>query len=268
MLKFLFWNIARNPVTPLIADLAIEREVDFILLAECAIPPARLLLALNAGSPQYHYVPNQYERLVLFVRFSSELTRTLLDSPNLLITRVSLPAREEFLLAAVHLPSRLREEATSLNMEGEEIARTIREHETREGHERTLVIGDFNLNPFEPAVAGTAGFHAVMSKQIARRGARVVHGRRYPFFYNPLWNHFGDETPPAGTYFYRGGGHLAYFWHIFDQVLVRPELIKYLPAQPVEIITTVKAQTLLRGNEVPDRTRMSDHLPVLFTMKM
>jgi endonuclease/exonuclease/phosphatase family metal-dependent hydrolase len=67
-------------------------------------------------------------------------------------------------------------------MECEEIARTIREHESRECHERTVVIGDLNLT--------------------------------------------------------------------------------------VAIITTAGAQELLRGNEIPDRTKISDHLPLLFTMNM
>jgi hypothetical protein len=86
MLKFLFWNIARNPVTLLIADLAIQHEVDFVLLAECTIPPADLLRALNNISPEYHYVPSNYERIVTFVRFSPALARTLFDGPHLLIS--------------------------------------------------------------------------------------------------------------------------------------------------------------------------------------
>lgn len=268
MLTFLFWNIDRKNVSQFVADLAVQHAADFVLLAECALAPVTLLQAMNRDVAHYHYIPNFYQRVMTFVRFSPELTRTLFDGPNLLITNVNLPGREEFLIAAAHLPSRLREDSESLSMECQETAKIVRQYEERLGHERTIVIGDLNLNPFEPAMAGAAGFHAVSSKRVAARRARVVHGRRYPFFYNPMWNHFGDETPPAGTYYYRGGGHLAYFWNIFDQVLVRPDLVKYLPASPVEVVTSVEGHNLLRGNELPNRTMISDHLPILFKINM
>lgn len=266
MLTFLFWNVARQSNAQFLVELAMQYKPDFLLLAECRFSISDLLQRLNQTHASYHYAPSIYERIVTFVHFSPSLIKTLFEGPNLLIRHLGLPGREEILLAAVHLPSQFHEDLASLNMECEEIAKTVREYETKQGHERTILIGDLNLNPFEPAVAGAAGFHAVMSKRVAGRGARIVHGRRYPFFYNPMWNHFGDERPPAGTYYYRGSGHLSYFWNVFDQVLVRPDLLKYLPERPVEIITTTLMRSLLRGNELPDRTKISDHLPILFTM--
>ncbi|HEV2989182.1 MAG TPA: endonuclease/exonuclease/phosphatase family protein [Candidatus Angelobacter sp.] len=268
MLTFLFWNTDHNAVSRHVVDLAIRHDVDFVLLAECAIPPADLLQAINHKRSSYHYVPSNYERIVTLLRFSPQFTNILLDTPNLLLRRVKMPEREEFLLAAAHLPSRLWEDAASLNSECEELAKIIRDQETSQGHERTIVIGDLNLNPFEPGIVRAPGFHAVMSKRVAGRGSRVVHGRRYPFFYNPMWNYFGDENPPSGTYYYRGSGHLSYFWNIFDQVLIRPDLLHYLPDHPVNILTTTDSQPLLRGNELPDRVKVSDHLPILFTINL
>src|SRR5258706_11895269 len=45
--------------------------------------------------------------------------------------------------------------------------------------------------------------HSVMSREIANRTARTVQGREYPFFYNPMWGHFGDRmSKTAGSYYY------------------------------------------------------------------
>lgn len=41
-----------------------------------------------------------------------------------------------------------------------------------------------------------------------------------------MWNHFGDaKSSTAGSYYYDSAEHVNYyFWDMFDQVLIRPEL--------------------------------------------
>jgi hypothetical protein len=51
---------------------------------------------------------------------------------------------------------------------------------------RTVLVGDFNMNPFDPGMMGAQGLHGVMTKRVAGRVARQVDGRPYPFFYNPM----------------------------------------------------------------------------------
>jgi hypothetical protein len=70
----------------------------------------------------------------------------------------------------------------------------VRDVEKRVGHDRTIVVGDLNMNPFDAGIVGAEGLNAVMTKQIASQGGRKVDAVRYPFFYNPMWSHFGDST--------------------------------------------------------------------------
>jgi hypothetical protein len=79
MLTFLFWNTNHNAVTRHVIDLAIRHDVDFVLLAECATPPADRLQAINYKRSSYHYVPSNYERIVTLLRFSPQFTNILLD---------------------------------------------------------------------------------------------------------------------------------------------------------------------------------------------
>jgi len=108
----------------------------------------------------------------------------------------------------LHLPILYMGER-SQDLECTATALRVREAENQVGHERTLVAGDFNLDPFNTGIVGALGFNAVVHRDTAGRGSRTIRGERYPFFYNPMWNHFGDERATAGTYYYDKGYQVA-----------------------------------------------------------
>jgi len=111
------------------------------------------------------------------------------------------------------------------------------------------------------------GLHSVMTRQIAKRGVRRVQGRDYRLFYNPMWNHFGDARGlTAGSYFYDSAEHVNYFWHLFDQVLIRPELAERFDPSHLKIVTSFAGRALARTDGRPDAAVGSDHLPVVFEL--
>jgi hypothetical protein len=113
------------------------------------------------------------------------------------------------------------------------------------------------------------GFNAVMHRNIARPEGRSIRGERYPFFYNPMWSHFGDERgASAGTYYYSRSDHVAYYWHMLDQVLVRPALLSRLPVPAVRIASAAGAISLVKPNGRPDTEAGSDHLPIVFSLDL
>lgn len=130
-----------------------------------------------------------------------------------------------------------------------------------------MLVGDLNMNPFERGLVSSVGLNAVMSRRIAARATRTVQDRSYPLFYNPMWGKFGDlESDTAGSYFYDNAQHVNYFWHIFDQVLLRPELAKRFNSDRLSVVKSVGARSLVRPNGRPDSTLYSDHLPIVFEL--
>src|SRR5262249_4806004 len=136
------------------------------------------------------------------------------ESPYYTGRALSLPGRESLLLFAVHFGSkRYRSDASqSLALPG--FSRLIRNEEKRASHARTLVVGDLNMNPFETGVVGAEGLNAAMTRDTAAEETRRVGREDHPFFYNPMWGHFGDSThelhpagspshEPPGTCYYR-----------------------------------------------------------------
>lgn len=228
MTAFLFWNLNRKPPQAIVASLAPRYEVDVIMLTECSVAPDVLLRTLNpVGTSEYHYAPGiGCKKVEIFTRFLGEFIRPRFETDRLTIRHLKLPGLTDILLAVTHFPSKLHWREESQAHECINLANSIRRAEEEVGHSRTVLVGDLNMNPFEDGVVSAVGLHGVMSRRIAERGARVVQDREYPFFYNPMWGLLGDASPgPPGTYYYPSSEHVVFFWNMFDQVLIRPELL-------------------------------------------
>jgi hypothetical protein len=245
---FLFWNINRKPLAQVVAELADEHQVDIIVLAESATSAGSLQRELNSGNWALFHLPHGLSRsLTFFTRFSTEFLQPVFESDRVSIRRLALPARSEVLVAAAHLPSKLHWSSESQPYECVELAQRIVDAENRAGHRRTVLLGDFNMNPFESGMVAAGGLNSVMSRAVADRVTRTVQGREYPFFYNPMWGHFGDaKGETAGSYFYDSAEHVNYYWNVFDQVLIRPELAREFDTRTLRILTSVGSRALVR----------------------
>ena len=153
----------------------------------------------------------------------------------------------------------------------------IRTVERKAGHERTVVIGDLNMNPFEFGLVNAQGLNAVMTREIAPRRTRTVDAAAYPFFYNPMWSCFGDSThemhppssqdhQPSGTCYYPAAESTWYYWNMYDQVLLRPDLLPYFRNRNLKIVISDGETSLLNQKGLPNRSLASDHLPLLFQL--
>ena len=273
MTRFLFWNLNRRELHGFVARLARQEKADVVILAECPTSPAQLLEELNADSPDYadarhyQYAPGNCGHLLFFTRFESNLLTPLFESHRVSIRRLTLPRCQSILVAAAHLPAKMNFSEESLLVESVHLAQAIDEVEIAEGHQRTILLGDMNMNPFEAGMVIAGGLHAVMSRRVAARMTRLVQKQRYKFFYNPMWNHFGDHGEAGGTFYFEGAEHLCYYWNLFDQVLLRPALLKGFAPENVRIPTSIRGFSLLQEDGQPDKETMSDHLPVTLELK-
>ena len=171
MVRFVFWNVNRADIPKAVVHLAYQENADVLILAECAMHLGQLLMRLNVEEPHYQLVPGNCDHLVFFTRFESEWLTPLFESHRISIRRLVMPPpRKPILIAAAHLPSKQNYSDESQVFESVHLARLIEETEEQEGHQRTVVIGDLNMNPFESGmVAASGGLHAVTSRRVATR---------------------------------------------------------------------------------------------------
>ncbi len=110
------------------------------------------------------------------------------------------------------------------------------------------------------------GLNAMMTAQCITRGTRKLQNENYKFFYNPMWNLFGDRTPgPSGTYYHSSSSQGIYGWNMLDQVLLCMPAIRFF--DNVEIITSTGVTDLRTEAGRPNKSVASDHFPILVTLK-
>lgn len=262
-----FWNLGRRDRHELIERLAVAETADVIVLAESGVEPAAMLKDLRKHvDGEFELPESDTPRLQLFTRGTTwDLREVYGDVSGRMTIRVLRFQQNEFLFAAVHLPDKRNFDAANRAINAHELAQSLRNSEDHRGHRRTVLVGDLNMNPFEDGVVSAAGFHAVTTKAIAQDGGRIVQGREYPFFYNPMWGFFGDRTPgPPGTFYYRDK-FVSLEWHMLDQVLIRPDVLPWF-RDDVKIMTKIGDTDLERPNGRPDNQVGSDHFPIVFRL--
>lgn len=304
MMTFLFWNMGGegSKKTPeevvaenarearrldILRNLAESRNVDVVMLAECPVDAGRVLSELNRGTTRQKGLQfretdsdSQCKKILIFPRFPTRFLLRRSEGPRFTGRLINLPEpRPPLVLFVVHFGSKLYKSDASQTLAAPGFSQIVKDLEKKAKHDRTLIVGDFNMNPFEDGVVGAEGLNAAMSRWVAEKVERKVDGVKYPFFYNPMWSHFGDSThlefPPAsplheppGTCYYPAGESRWHYWNIFDQVLLRPSLLPYFNNKDLQIVTSDGTTRLIDADGLPERDLLSDHLPILFRLNV
>ena len=267
----MFWNIQKKPLLHRVARIAAGQAVDIVLLTECVQSDAGLLAALNGGGKGPFRCPTRRnDRFRVASRFPASVfgERYTDASRRLSVYELKTSPTQPILLGLVHLVSPAQwEDRVHRNGAAVEVAGDLRQFERKRGHGRTILVGDFNLYPFDDGLVGVSGFHSMMTRELARgRDQRVVQGTNRPAFFNPMWEFLTDRGPrPSGTLFFDQTRPVNPYWHTPDQVLVRPELLDRLVE--VQVLETDGTDSLLHGTTGrPETEYGSDHLPLLFRL--
>lgn len=172
-----------------------------------------------------------------------------------------------YLLHVVHLhsPTNLEESARYdkvLNVR--RVLGKIEDDLYRNEEYKSIIVGDFNLQPYSRGVSGIYGFNATMSASKAMKKSRIVDGEMKYFYFNPIWKLMGDNRIVQGTYYSNNDQQgKSIFWYSFDQLLIRPYFIEKFNWDYFDIVERTASYQFVR-NEVIDKYHYSDHLPLKF----
>ena len=286
MLNLLFWNLNKKSLAESVGLLAEEREADIVVLAEMPDNTEEILTRLRQYNSDFTVneprLPSSTEtatasartlkrRVILYHRSSSAQVHRLHDAKYWTIYQLSLSDGKSLILVAAHMPAKSNPGyigSTNRLPIFQRLCQDILKEERASGTDRTIVVGDLNQNPFDNEVVHLETLNAVMDPDVANRVICERDGQTYKYFYNPMWTAYGRRQAPMGTYYYQGSDYVRYYWHLLDQVLLRPDLIPDLSNEMPTIITELGGESLLRADGRPDNRRFSDHLPIALSLNI
>ena len=274
MLNILFWNLNRKNNAEHIINCIVENNVDIAVFAEYkdkedkAIIIDTSAIEDNLGN-MYTWISGvepDGKVILLTKKTIGDVRKIQQDGQSRYSLYIIETALKNYLLAAVHLEDRLSDPYSKNRKKT--IGRLLLDIKSNEeilGIDDTIVIGDFNANPYDEELLDKDAFNAVLFKPIIKANEFTnPEGDRIKRFYNPIIHYLSEATEMYGSHYYDGNTkHWTPYWHCLDQVLVRKNLVDLI--QEVKYLKRIGEESLLNKSKKPNK-KISDHLPLLVTL--
>lgn len=261
-MKYTFWNTHKNKdINVHLQNLIEEYSPDIVALAEYEANGEELENKLKLCGLDYVFISKIASRLDLFYKGNRKEVIHCNESKYYTIKIISNNKKKQ-IISIVHLPSKMYEDefrnAEILkDMLEEIVAIKVDKHINN-----FVVMGDFNMNPYELPMINATALQAISSREIVKkRKQRIYNDKNRELLYNPMWNFLGDEKKPIGSYYYPTSQNAALYWNTFDQFIVNEKLVDVVDLSKIKFITTVG--TLELADE-SGRPKVSDHFPLYF----
>ena len=243
-------------------ELTVEKECDIVILAEYSDAIIQFcnkinIMAKDAYAPIPAHGGCKRIKGIANKKYHIESIR----EQNRFQIVVVNTSYYKLIIAMIHNVSKLHtseeEQKEILRLFHKDICEEEKKHNTK----NTIVIGDFNANPFESSCIAANMMHAIPYIEELKSTARIIQGKEYQKFYNPMWKFMANRESPYATYYYNNSDMVNYYWNAYDQIIIRPHLLCAFEYDSLNIITETTNHQLLK-NRKPNKEKYSDHLPL------
>lgn len=282
--NFLFWNInmtnrgnepknlseKKANIEKAIKKIVDDYSINFVLLAETQrFDNNQLLKTLNSNNTFRDRNIEGVKRFIAFDNLPNVDVDQKTDKGGRITSLKYEMKDQKILLNLVHLRDKFFNDDSTLSGHARQHADRIRLVEGLCKTENTIVVGDFNLNPYDAGMLEADAFNATMSKTVIKNlNPRVFGEREYKYFFNPSWNLLGKENNQdiLGTYYFSNlSQNKLSYWHVLDQLLLRGDILHNLEEETFKIIFNLPGYDIIKDG-VPNDKEYSDHLPIIFTL--
>lgn len=272
-MKIVFWNIRKNEDVQIIHQLVKKSAADLLFLAECPETLVAGIDYLEIMPPDIESIPKPKTKpKVRGFRTSNtyQVECVEYEHPRLWFYTIGKTFEKNgelmFLLGTVHLVAKRYYKPTAQQSRAQRLMQRVKKIEEtwKDITQNTIMIGDFNMNPFDPGMVIAEAFNSVCSQEIARKQSRMIDSEDYTFFYNPSWKIYaGVGNHVHGTYYYHTCKTDDFHWNNFDQVLLRPSILEKYDHR-FEVLHETLNFDLRKSN---NNNKVPDHYPIMLEIK-
>lgn len=253
-MNLLFWNIMGNNLSSYIATCLINNDIDIAIFSEHKGTDFKTL-SKKIGYSLYEGMGGCDKTILLSkknvqVDLKQEQNRYALYVVNI--------DRTQYVLAGIHLHDRRNTDtATRIAYIGR-LVNDIKNIERNNKCSNTIIIGDFNANPYDDELLQANAFNAVLFKEVIRKSeTRTIDETVYRRFYNPILNFISEDTKNYGSFYFTQGSNSP-IWHCLDQILISKPLIDRFDSMCY--LKQIGNNSLIK--KIQPNEAISDHLPL------
>lgn len=258
-MKILFWNLKKNDLSNYIKDCLIENDIDIAIFCE----KDNVDFYKLADEVNYEYIETIGGcRKIAFICKKSITVEIRAESTRYAIYQIDLDSKK-YIIAGLHLEDRRNYKKYRRMETARNIIHDISDIEIETNCKNTILIGDFNANPWDEELLLTTSFNSVLFKEIIDKDETVENDKTvYNRLYNPIINFLNEKDKTYGSFYYADDSPST-IWHCLDQILLSKNLINDII--DIKYLKIINGTSLIA--QIRPRNTISDHLPLLAKLK-
>jgi len=259
-MKFIFWNVKNRLNIEIILEILKHESPGLLFLAEAG----KVLKNEDIERIQktdYEYLDNPGCDRIRIIK-KKDLKISLSKQSDY----YSSLKYENVVIISVHLPSQMYQHMDGLKRYFRDL-RTELDSEFGSSIEKDIVIvGDFNVNPFEKPLIDFDGFSASNSIKLNKEATHLK--TKKALYYNPTWMLYSNAKFPGTKYFKRPSASAFDILehHFLDQVIISYSMSQKVIYQKIELLEKTTNYTFF--DQVTNSIKISDHLPLIYEYKI
>lgn len=261
MFNILFWNINGNHIENLISNCIAENDVDIAIFTEYGGTDFSKIE--NDLGKKYTYEKSYIPKTKIAMMRKNTVTVGVHQQQRRYSLYSAETALEKYFIIGIHLEDPFYGYDSTRENTIRNIVADVEKTEKNFEYEKTIIIGDFNVNPYDKEIIDFYCFNAVLFKRLIEEN-EYTHPRsdKKKRFYNPILSYISEENEMYGSFYYDSSPTTTY-WHCLDQIIVRKSLVDNI--ENIKYLKKIDGKELLSGKK-PDSC-ISDHLPLLVNFR-
>jgi len=174
--NFLYWNLYNKNLIESISNIVKYNDIDILILSEVDFSISDLIIKLNKTSANY-FLPHpisQCSKIKIVTKFHYDFIKPIYENDRMTIRMLDLPLRIKTLLTCIHFIDKRNYKEESQYVQSTKTIRDIHRIEQKYNISSNIIVGDFNMNPFEKGMINADGFNATYSSIIANSEKKII----------------------------------------------------------------------------------------------